>query len=69
MTATSPWPDVRALDTPTPEAVWGEALGPHLLENLGTVTRHIISREVKSAGYARERGKTPPFGRLAGWID
>lgn len=32
-----------------PEALWGDALAPHSLENVGTVALHIISTEVKSA--------------------
>jgi mannose-6-phosphate isomerase-like protein (cupin superfamily) len=31
-----------------PEALWGEALAPHSLENVGTGPLHIISTEVKS---------------------
>lgn len=39
-------------DRPVPEALWGEPLPPHSLENVGTVTLHIISTEVKSVGRA-----------------
>ena len=35
-----------------PEALWGEALGPHSLENVGTTPIHIISTEVKTPGSA-----------------
>lgn len=31
-----------------PEALWGDALPPHSLENVGTGPLHIISTEVKS---------------------
>jgi hypothetical protein len=37
---------------PTPEALWGDALAPHSLENVGPVALHIISTEVKSAALA-----------------
>jgi len=41
--------DTRAVDRrEVPEALWGEALGPHSLENVGSVPLHIISTEVKS---------------------
>ena len=33
-----------------PEALWGDALAPHSLENVGTGPLHIISTEVKAAG-------------------
>lgn len=32
-----------------PEALWGDALAPHSLENVGTVPLHVISTEVKAA--------------------
>jgi hypothetical protein len=32
---------------PAPEALWGEPLPPHSLENVGTRPLHIISTEVK----------------------
>ncbi len=32
----------------TPEALWGDALPPHSLENVGTGPLHIISTELKS---------------------
>lgn len=32
-----------------PEALWGDALAPHSLENVGVVPLHIISTELKSA--------------------
>jgi len=32
-----------------PEALWGGALGPHSLENVGTVPLHIISTELKAS--------------------
>lgn len=32
-----------------PEALWGDALAPHSLENVGSTALHIISTEVKSA--------------------
>ena len=32
-----------------PEALWGDALPPHSLENVGTGPLHIISTEVKAA--------------------
>jgi len=38
----------------TPEALWGDALPPHSLENVGTVPLHIISTEVKSAATHRQ---------------
>jgi hypothetical protein len=47
---------VRVLDTrtvamgATPTALWGEALGAHTLENVGTATIHVISTEVKPTG-------------------
>jgi hypothetical protein len=31
-----------------PEALWGDALPAHSLENVGTVPLHIISTELKS---------------------
>lgn len=34
----------------TPTALWGEALGAHTLENVGTATIHVISTEVKPTG-------------------
>jgi hypothetical protein len=37
---------------PAPESLWGDALAPHSLENVGTVALHIISTEVKSAALA-----------------
>ena len=30
------------------QALWGEALPPHTLENVGTVTLHVVSVEIKS---------------------
>jgi hypothetical protein len=42
--------DTRAVATgATPAALWGEALGPHTLENVGTAAIHVISTEVKAA--------------------
>lgn len=35
-------------DRVVPEALWGEALLPHSLENVGTAPLHIISTEVKT---------------------
>jgi hypothetical protein len=32
-----------------PQALWGEALAPHSLENVGATTIHIISTEIKSS--------------------
>ncbi len=32
-----------------PAALWGEALGPHSLENVGSAPIHVISTEVKGA--------------------
>jgi len=41
--------DTRAAGArPVPEALWGDALAPHSLENVGPVALHIISTEVKS---------------------
>jgi hypothetical protein len=37
---------------PAPEALWGEALAPHSLENVGTAALHIISTEIKSTATA-----------------
>jgi hypothetical protein len=34
--------------SPVPEALWGAALPPHSLENVGSTPLHIISTEVKS---------------------
>ena len=31
-----------------PQALWGDALPPHTLENVGTATLHIISVEIKA---------------------
>lgn len=44
--------DTRTMDASgtTPEALWGEPLPPHSLENVGTVALHIISTELKSGG-------------------
>jgi len=33
-----------------PEALWGDALAPHSLENVGSGPLDIISTEVKAAG-------------------
>ena len=45
--------DTRAAGArPAPEALWGDALPPHSLENVGPVVLRIISTEVKSAGRA-----------------
>jgi hypothetical protein len=33
-----------------PDALWGEPLPPHSLQNVGAVPLHVISTEVKSAG-------------------
>jgi len=45
--------DTRAVGArPVPEALWGDALAPHSLENVGTDLLHIISTEVKSAAPA-----------------
>ena len=45
--------DTRATGPRTaPEAMWGEPLAPHSLENVGTTAIHIISTEVKGAGPA-----------------
>jgi GNAT superfamily N-acetyltransferase len=42
--------DSRTAGTSTPlEALWGDALAPHSLENIGLVPLHIISTELKSA--------------------
>jgi hypothetical protein len=35
---------------PAPEALWGDPLAPHSLENVGAVPLHIISTEIKSLG-------------------
>ena len=43
---------------PVPEALWGEALTPHSLENVGPAPLHIISTEVKSLAPTR-RAVTP----------
>jgi hypothetical protein len=41
--------DTRAAGArPVPEALWGDALAPHSLENVGAVPLHIISTELKS---------------------
>ena len=41
--------DTRAGGTrPAPEALWGEALAPHSLENVGPAALQIISTEVKA---------------------
>ena len=47
--------DTRAtgIGAAVPEALWGEALAPHLLENVGGVPLRIISTEVKSAASSR----------------
>ena len=37
----------NAARTP-PQALWGEALAPHSLENVGTTAIHIVSTEIKS---------------------
>lgn len=42
-TRTAPRPEV-------PTGVWGEALPPHTLENVGARLLHVISTEVKSSG-------------------
>jgi hypothetical protein len=42
--------DTRTAGTrAVPEALWGDALEPHSLENVGAVPLHIISTEVKSS--------------------
>jgi hypothetical protein len=37
---------------PAPTALWGDALAPHSLENVGPTVLHIISTEVKSVAQA-----------------
>ena len=37
---------------PAPEALWGDPLAPHSLENVGALPLHIISTEVKALGPA-----------------
>lgn len=45
--------DTRVAGTrPVPEALWGDALAPHSLENVGSIALHIISTEVKAAARA-----------------
>ena len=39
--------DTRTTARPVPEALWGEPLPPHSLENVGTRPLHIISTELK----------------------
>jgi mannose-6-phosphate isomerase-like protein (cupin superfamily) len=51
----------------TPEALWGDALPPHSLENVGTVPLHIISTEVKSAADPSTSGGSGGFGVKKGW--
>ena len=42
--------DTRVAGTrPAAEALWGDALAPHSLENVGSIPLHIISTEVKAA--------------------
>ena len=43
--------DTRAKDgsVTVPEALWGQPLPPHSLENVGSAMLHIISTEVKHA--------------------
>ncbi len=36
------------------EALWGDALGPHSLENVGAAPIHIISTEVKTAAVSHK---------------
>lgn len=49
------------LDQMPPQILWGEPLGPHSLENVGTEALHIISIEQKM-GHASSAG-TPPDSR------
>lgn len=52
--------DTRAAGSrPTPEALWGEALAPHSLENVGSVALQIISTEVKSPAQAEDGPSSP----------
>jgi hypothetical protein len=41
--------DTRGKVPPPPEALWGEPLPPHSLENVGETPIHIISTELKVA--------------------
>jgi hypothetical protein len=38
---------------PAGAALWSEPLGPHTLENVGTVEVHVVSVELKHAGSGR----------------
>lgn len=37
-------------------AMWGEALGPHTLENVGQAALHVVSVEIKEAEGDRQQG-------------
>jgi catechol 2,3-dioxygenase-like lactoylglutathione lyase family enzyme len=42
--------DTRNAEAPTaPEALWGDPLPPHSLENVGAAPLHVISTEIKAA--------------------